>query len=198
MNIKSIILKRAREDGTTGEERSGLLPRRVQMPPHVVARPAQCGDPGLPGRAGRPTFPAGRLHVYYLNGYYALGPKARQSFRVELNALFPALLKRAEPPEAPPVRRGGARLSGTGRRREGRARHTDPRGGPATCTRGASGFRLPVRPGASASGTRKPRRCRVGGERGPSTACCNILPPPSKESQPSLGAPATPRDPVVS
>lgn len=101
--------------------------------------PCSVRGPGLSGTRRGPPFPAGLLHVSYLNGYQVLGLKARQPFRVKLNALFPPLVNRA-------ARGGGACLSGTGRRGQGRGRRTDPRGGRATCTRRASCFRLPSGP----------------------------------------------------
>lgn len=107
-------------------------------PPHAPARPAQCGDQAFRDAPGA-AFPSRTFTRFLSEWVSSARAKGQAALQVKLNALFPPLFNRG-------ARGGGACLSGTGRRGQGRGRRTDPRGGRATCTRRASGFRLPSGP----------------------------------------------------
>lgn len=164
----------------------------MQRPPHVLARPAQGGDPGFRGRAGRPTF---QTTVTLLPSEWALSARAksRAALHCHIQHPFPiAMSSGGITRPASGAEWGCPCLPGPGRR-EGRARRRLPGVKPGHLH--AARLRLPP---PSASGTRKPRRSRVGGERGRSTACCNILPPLKQRVPTSPRRPAASSDPGMS
>lgn len=121
--------------------------------------------------------------------------KARQLFTFELNgggsrrnnptSPLPVHSVAVPPPRAPSAG-GGQRARPHRPAGKRRPPSTQPPQASASRSRSAP-------PASSASGTRKPRRSGAGAERGPAAACCNILPPQGKESQPypkTLGFPA--------
>lgn len=163
MKIISIILKRAPEaQRQHGKGSVGYTGTSANATTRFYSPCSVCVEPGVLGRAGWPRSPRRLAHLL---SEWMLNARARGQAApyCHVKQPFPTVVKAGRRTRSAPVQRVEMPASGTDAGGEPRSRPTGP-GHPH-----AARLRLPPPCGrlpraASASGTRKPRRRRVGGD----------------------------------